>query len=107
MFKNFRLLFIAVLGTIFLFSCVKKSSRQEVSENLKTAMGLYLNHQPGRDTALVKFNVVDVNFFEEKTYYVCEFQVNMKQKTETRMIDTVGTMKAIVSKDFKDVTRRN
>jgi hypothetical protein len=107
MYKMIRFIFLTILSGIFCFSCVKKTSKRDTEESLKTAMGLYLNHGPRVDTSRIKFNVLEVAFFEEKMFYVCNFRVNMKQKRDDRLIDTTGSMSANISKDFKDVTRTN
>jgi hypothetical protein len=104
--KYFRYIITFLLGGTLLFSCFKKTSRKEVEENLKTAMGLYLNHQPQIDSSRVKFNVLEVVYFEDKTDYICEFKVNMKEKHDTILKDTTGSMSANISKDFKTVSRR-
>lgn len=104
--KYFRYIITFLLGGILLFSCFKKTSKKEVEENLKTAMGLYLNHQPKIDSSRVKFNVLEVVYFEDKTDYICEFKVNMKEKHDTILKDTTGSMSANISKDFKTVSRR-
>jgi hypothetical protein len=106
MYKNLQFVFITVLSGILLFSCVKKTSKKDVEEYLKTAMGLYLNHSPRVDTSQVKFNVLEVVYFEDKTFYRCEFKVNMKQKINDQIKDTTGAMGANITKDFKNVTRR-
>ena len=107
MMKKIPTVFIVVLSGILFFSCVKKTSKKETEENLKTAMGLYLNHQPRVDTALVKFKVLEVTYFEEKNVYLCEFKVNLKQKVNNQLVDTTGIMSANISKDFRDVSRKN
>ncbi len=107
MFKKIRSGTIAIFYMIFLFSCIKKQSRSELESNLKTAMELYLNHQATIDTARVKFKVLEVSFFEAKMGYICEFKVNMLEKTNSMVKDTTGIMTANVSKDFKEVSRRN
>jgi hypothetical protein len=101
-----RLLALVVLTTLCLSSCLKKPSRKTIEENLKTAMAQFLNHPPGVDSPTVQFKVLDVDFYEEKKYYVCEFNVNMKQKTPEKLIDTTGKMTATVSLDFQKVHRR-
>jgi diketogulonate reductase-like aldo/keto reductase len=104
--KRFPTVFVLILTGIFLFSCVKKDSKKQTEENLKTAFDLFLNHNPKIDTSRVKFKTLDVAFFEAKMGYICEFKVNMKERRDSGIIDTVGVMNANVSKDFKDVTRR-
>ena len=98
---------IALMGGIFFSSCIKKDNRKQTEENLKTAMDLYLNHQPKIDTSRVKFKVLEVTFFEGKMGYICDFKVNMKEKRDGSLVDTTGFMNANVSKDFKDVSRRD
>jgi hypothetical protein len=106
MIKKIRFVFLALFSGLLLFSCLKKAGKKELEENLKAAMGLYLNHQPRIDTARVKFQVLTVVYFEEKTDYLCEFQVNMKEKTNNVIKDTTGAMSAKISKDFKTVSRK-
>jgi len=97
---------IALAGGLFFSSCLKKDSRKQTEENFKTAMDLYLNHQPKIDTSLVKFKVLEVSFYEAEMGYICNFKVNMKEKTDSVLTDTTGYMNANISKDFKDVSRR-
>ena len=105
--KKSPAVFIALLSGIFLFSCLKKDTKKQTEENLKTAMGLYLNHQPRVDTNRVKFKVLEVSFYEAKLGFICDFKVNMKEKRDSSLVDTTGYMSANISKDFKDVSRRN
>jgi hypothetical protein len=105
MFKKFRFIFIAVFSGILMLSCLKKTGRKQVEENLEAAMDLFLNHKPGVDTSQVKFNVLSVTFYEDKRIYRCEFRVNMKQKLDGKLKDTTGIMGASISKDFKNVSR--
>jgi hypothetical protein len=98
---------IVLSSGIFFNSCLKKDSRKDTEENLKTAMELYLNHQRQIDTSRVKFKVLEVTFFEGKLGYICNFKVNMKEKKDVAVTDTTGFMDANISKDFKDVSRRD
>lgn len=77
----------------------------DVQESLKSAMDLYLNHQPRIDTSRVKFNVLEVVYFEDKTNYLCNFKVNMREKRINQLFDTTGSMSARITKDFKTVSR--
>jgi hypothetical protein len=97
----------ALAGAIFFGSCVKKDSRNQTEENLKTAMELYLNHQKRIDTSRVKFKVLEVTFFEGKLGYICNFKVNMKERRDSMLTDTTGFMNANISKDFREVSRRD
>jgi hypothetical protein len=104
---KFAFLIIAMSGGIFFNSCIKKDNRKQTEENLKTAMELYLNHQRQIDTSRVKFKVLEVTFFEGKLGYICDFKVNMKERRDNMLTDTTGFMNANISKDFKDVSRRD
>ena len=97
---------IALVGGIFFNSCIKKDSRKQTEENLKTAMDVYLNHQRKIDTNRVKFKVLEVTYYEAEMGYICNFKVNMKEKRDSSMTDTTGYMNANISKDFRDVSRR-
>jgi hypothetical protein len=101
------IVYSALLCGTMLFSCQKKISKTELETNLKTAMELYLNHQPRIDTTVVKFKVLEVTYYEAPKGYICDFKVNMKQKMPDRLIDTTGFMNANVSKDFTAVSRRD
>jgi len=76
----------------------KELTYQQVESKLIKTMDEYLNKN--RD-GKVQFRVKEVVFFPETNRYLCEFKVNMKSAT----LDTVGTMKARISRDFKDVER--
>ncbi len=105
MFKKIQRIILIIFSSFLFFSCVKKTNRKETEESLKTAMGLYLNHQPKIDTSKVKFNVLEVIYYEDKSFYICNFKVNMKARKDNQMIDTVGAMSARISKDFRTVSR--
>jgi len=47
--------------------------------------------------------MVDVNYFEDKDFYECEFQVRLFRQGGT---DTTGIIKGRVSKDFSKVTKK-
>jgi hypothetical protein len=105
MFKIIRTGILIILSGFLFFSCVKKTTRKETEESLKTAMDLYLNHQPKIDTSKVKFNVLEVIYFEDKSIYICNFKVHMKARNNDQIIDTTGAMRARISKDFRTVSR--
>ena len=89
------------IGLVLLLSvgCKQKElTYQQVENKLIKTMNEYLNKD--RD-GKVQFRVTDVVFFPETNRYLCEFKVNMKTAT----MDTIGTMKARISRDFKDVER--
>lgn len=90
-----------ILSLIFLaFACKAKDS---VEEDLKNTMQAYLYKEIKNDSSNVKYRVQDVIFYDDKerSLYVCEFTVNLKEK----LFDTTGKMKANISKDFQEVKR--
>lgn len=95
------------IGCIFLFTlaCERPLPPPRVQEHLKSAWLTYLHRQPTYDSTKVSFQIVDVAYFEDTTYYICNFKVRMK--VPSRNLDTVGTMSGYVSKDFKVVHRRS
>jgi hypothetical protein len=105
--KNFYLIFLSLSGIFFLGACIKKDSPKQIEENLKISMELSLNHNPRIDTSRVKFKVLEVTYFEAPKGFICEFKVNMKEKRDGELKDTTGMMSANISKDFKNVTRRD
>lgn len=105
MFKLIRIAILVVFCGMVFNSCVKKTTRKETEDGLKIAMGLYLNHQPKMDTSKVKFKVLSVIYFEDKSVYICNFKVNMQAMKDDHLLDTTGAMSARISKDFKDVSR--
>jgi hypothetical protein len=99
-------IYLLIFCSLLSFSCRKKISGKDIQESLKTAMSTYLNHQPRIDTTQLKFKVLEVIYFEDKTFYRCEFKVNMKQNLNGQLKDTTGMMAANITKDFKDITRK-
>ncbi|HTS44353.1 MAG TPA: hypothetical protein VMH01_08155 [Puia sp.] len=95
-FVILMLMFVSVIG------CERKLSRSEVESELKKALTNHLYKSINYDSAKVKFIVQDVNFFEDKEVYDCEFHVHMITKTK----DTTGIMVAAISKDFTNVNRK-
>ena len=88
-----------VLVLILSAGCKQKElTYQQVENKLIKTMDEYLNkNKDGK----VQFRVKEVAFFPETNRYLCEFKVNMKTAT----LDTIGTMRARISRDFKDVER--
>jgi hypothetical protein len=94
--------FALICSLLVLFACKKKMDRQELETQLKKAMyrGLYQNIN--NDSSVVKYDVLTVNFFEEKDLYDCEFTVRLRKPG----YDTTGRMAATITKDFKEMHRR-
>ncbi|PWT74292.1 MAG: hypothetical protein C5B59_11475 [Bacteroidetes bacterium] len=87
---------------LFFNSCERKLSQNDVENELKKAMTNQLYKGIGNDSSKVKYQVVSVNFFEDKGFYECEFKVHMTSNTT----DTTGIMAARISKDFSRVARK-
>lgn len=62
----------------------------------------YLYKQVNDDSTKVKYRVEDVAYFPEKKECICDFKVRMVVPDK---LDTIGVMRAYISKDFKDVKR--
>jgi hypothetical protein len=92
----------ALALSIIAMACQRHLTRQETEKQLMTSFYNYLIVQKNYDPAKVKFDVKSVAYYEDKDYYVCQFQVNMKLTTG---LDTTGTMQGRVSKDFTRVNR--
>ncbi|HEV3249473.1 MAG TPA: hypothetical protein VGZ71_00885 [Puia sp.] len=65
-------------------------------------MTSFLYKGVNNDSTTVKFVVKSENFFEDKTFYECEFIVYKQYNKH----DTTGMMGARISKDFSTVKRR-
>jgi hypothetical protein len=87
---------------MFVSGCFKKPAKRDVKENLKYAMEKYLNSPSRMDTSKVKFTVLDVNYYEDRKAYDCEFKVHLKDPGT----DTIGMMGATITKDFSQVKRK-
>lgn len=92
-------LLILALG----ISCKRALSPAEVKDNLEKAMAARLLEEQGGDTTRFKFKMLDVNYFEDKDFYECEFQVRLLRQNGT---DTTGIIRGRVSKDFSKVTKK-
>ena len=95
--------FLLVVSLLTGISCKRNLSPAEVKDNLEKAMTSRLIEEQGGDTTRRKFQMVDVNYFEEKDFYECEFTVRLFREGGK---DTTGIIKGRVSKDFSKVTKR-
>ncbi|MEA3426132.1 MAG: hypothetical protein U9R46_07780 [Bacteroidota bacterium] len=93
---------LACLLLLSVLACQKKPKPAEVEQRLKKAMTEFLYQSVNNDSSRVRFDVKEVIFFEEAEGYECEFKVNMAQSGK----DTLGVMKAVVTKDFTKVSRK-
>jgi hypothetical protein len=89
---------------LLIVACKRAHSVAEVRKELSKAMLTSLWTDHNKDTSKVKFEILDVNYFEDTTFFECEYKVHMHiVKTG---FDTVGMMAARVSKDFITVKRK-
>lgn len=95
--KNFSVAFMCLL----LFACQAEPQSVQVENELKTTMRTYLYNSVNNDSSKVKYTIEEVNYYPEEKEYDCEFKVRMQLKNT----DTVGYMKAYISKDYKIVRR--
>jgi hypothetical protein len=77
-------------------------SPEQTENELKLSMATYLNNEKHKDNTPVKFTVLEVVYYEDKTVYDCQFKVEMQEPGH----DTVGSMFAWISKDFATVKRK-
>jgi hypothetical protein len=84
-------------------NCKRSLSPAEVKDNLEKAMASHLIEEQGGDTTRFKFKMVDVNYFEDKEFYECEFSVRLFRPDGK---DTTGIIKGRVSKDFSKVSKK-
>lgn len=84
-------------------SCQRKLSPREVKENLERSMTAFLQKEHGPDTPPLNFKMVDVIYFEEASFYTCEFTVKLTRPDGS---DTTGIIKSRITKDFATVTKR-
>ncbi|HWB28315.1 MAG TPA: hypothetical protein VG738_22740 [Chitinophagaceae bacterium] len=94
----------AVLLLSIFFACKYKPAETsaELRERLKKTMADFLYKNNHVDSGEVKYDVLDVVYYENPGDYVCEFKVHMHE----RNLDTTGMMSARISKDMTHVFRR-
>ena len=100
-----KLILTLLFGCIVLAGCKHSAADSDayVRDHLTNAMTKFLYEQVNNDSSKVHYEIKKLYYFEEKTYFNCQFSVHMKLPT----YDTTGVMTAIISKDFKTVTRRS
>jgi hypothetical protein len=82
-------------------ACKLKSDPNEIPNHLKQVMQTFLRQERAPDSAKVKFEVLDVMYFEQPKFYNCEFKVRMNIDGK----DTIGIMTGTITKDFTTVHR--
>ena len=93
---------VVFLMVFTLAACKRHVSKSYVEDRLKTTMKSFLINKKNLDTTKTKFTVLSVSYFEDSTFYDCEFKVNLKEGS----LDTTGIMSARISKDFSVVKRK-
>ncbi|HXB42681.1 MAG TPA: hypothetical protein VNV85_01425 [Puia sp.] len=93
-----------VVFMLFFIACKRGHSRSEVRDELSKAMLTFLWTDHKKDTSKIRFQIIDVSYFEDTTFYECEYKVRM-HIIQTGF-DTVGIMTARVAKDFSLVKRK-
>jgi hypothetical protein len=94
--KKISLLFFALI----LFACNRNLPPEELRAKLKSTMTDFLYKRVNYDSSKVKYRVEDVIYYIDKDSYDCEFKVFMSVKGGK---DTLGEMRARISKDFAKV----
>ena len=94
----------AILLLSLAFACKYHGSNapEELREKLKKTMTDFLYKNNHVDSADVKYDILEVVYYENPTDYVCEFKVHMKEGS----LDTTGMMSARITKDMSHVLRR-
>ena len=85
----------------FTVACEQKTiSGKELEDKLKETMTDYLDETLKYGTVFV---IKDMNYYADniKNHYICTFDVSVR----TGNRDTIGVMKAIISRDFSKVNR--
>jgi hypothetical protein len=95
-------IFLIALILLTGLACKRKLSHSEVENQLKMTMHAFLINRPDYDSNKLRYDVLKVNYFEDKSFYECEFEVHLKVGNH----DTTGIMTARVSKDFSRVSRK-
>jgi len=81
-------------------TCHRKMSRAEIKEHLEKAMAQHLENRQPTDASHPKFEVLDVEWYQEAKLFRCEFKVKM---TLPDGKDTTGFMKQNIPLDFSKV----
>lgn len=93
--------------SVLLLSCSLHKGPADPNPLLKTAMSDYLNKDP-RSKDKYHYDITSVTYFEEPSFYICEFKVHMTNAPSAqleRKVDTTGAMKVKIDKNFKVISR--
>ena len=95
--------FVLSFALLFLLSTAcreKQLSQGKVKEQLEKAWTRHLQEHSSSNKPQPQFNVLDVVYYEDSTFYLCQFKVKM---TLPNGQDTTGTMQGKVTKDFTTI----
>ncbi len=92
------LLFFAALT----LGCARKTSTEEVKENLIKAMTARLQRDPLASAASSHFAIMDVSYFKIGPFYRCEFKVKLTRSNGT---DTTGIIRGKIATDYSEVIK--
>ena len=95
--------FWSLLCIVILFSgCLRSPSPKDTSNRLKATMSDFLQKATAKSPAATHFDVMDVSWYEDSTFFECEFKVHMTGPGQ----DTTGIMTARIARDFSKVVRK-
>jgi hypothetical protein len=83
-----------------LYACQRKLKQQDTKTELKKTMAQYLEDRQIQNHTGLHFDVLDVVYFQDSTFYLCKFKVKM---TLPDGHDTTGDMKFKILKDMTTV----
>ena len=95
-----RLPLLLALYLLSSLGCRRKLSREDLKTQLEKAMTRQLEKQQRSNGPHPHFDVLDVVWFADSTFYLCNFTVKM---TLPNGQDTTGVMQKKVSRDFNSV----
>jgi len=96
---------LVALSLLFcsMLACRRPASHADTAEQLKTTMSDYLKKAAAKDSLKMQFDVTDVTYYKDSTFFECEFKVHMKGQGR----DTTGVMTARIAADFSKVVRKS
>ena len=97
-----RIPFVFALFLLLLVACGRKP--QDIKDQLQKTMSKHLADRQSNDSTKLHFDVIDVTYFKDTTFYLCKFKIKM---TLPNGQDTTGMMKEKISLDGKTVLPPN
>jgi hypothetical protein len=94
---------VVLIGCLLLAmtACKRKLTDDQIKENLEKTMTEYLINRRPPGAPPLKFQVLDVLYYEDVNQYDCEFKIKLFRPDGT---DTTGMVKGKISKDFSKVS---